>query len=529
MKSKVGWKSNILKNEALKQRTIDHVYSLPNVKINSVNEKNIKKLKSYSTLSQFGKSQHSTQDKEDEHYYSIYIQDTKEEQETTMQDEELKSKKVKDVNDPLFKKKYGHLNQYSGINFIEKINEGYCNIVINVEKLIQRMCPIFYFHKRERYMPMDVDDYIEQCILKHRKNDMYENKKFTTIKDYPLTFNDLKQNYKIIVDVMKDKVEYIMDVSSFIIQEKNPMLDNDFYITPKYRETLRGATFDEMTPYYNSKVPIYCHVVELEKEYRLLYSIFFPYYTGYRRFRKRVGSYEGCWSYVAFYFHKESLTMTRAYYRSYNDRTSHWVAPIDIQYEKGRPIVYVSKGTHYCYPYPKTYYRNSLFKLLRYEGDRCSKGVRWFPHVKLFVTNKNQEKDEVHYRKNINPIIEQQDVILYKNEVIEKNYKVNPIPGLDISGVDISGLDISGVDISGLDISGVDISGLDISGVDISGVDISGSNNSNSNQDKLHTQWLYFKGKFGKNGQVSPLYQEWFHYDNIERGKYISDIRYYQS
>lgn len=508
------WKSVIIKDEVRRQSSIDKIYSSPYLNTTDpLDEKNMLKLKTHSTLQPREK-----REKEDtEHYYSFYKQERKE---ATIAKEERveEEKKTMGLEDPLFQKKYGNLNQYSGIDFIEKIHEGHYNIIINIKKLAQRMCPIFYFHDKEKYKPMDVGDYIQQCILRHEKNDIYENEKYRILKDYPVTVDDLKKNYKVIVDSMKNKVDHIMDMNSYVIQEKNGMLDKHFYITPKYEETYLGATVDEMTPYYNSKVPLYCHVVELDKEYRLLYSVFFPYYTGYKGFRRR-SSYEGQWSYVSFYFHKESLTMSRAYYRGYNDRTSYWVAPIDIQYEKGRPIVYISKGTHYCYPYPKNYRHYSIFSPFRRKKDYCRKGIRWFPNVKLMVINNNQKEEEVELTKTISPTIQQEDVISHNNQVIEKNMKIRFRGDGGERKVEVVENTPNSENTPKVSVGEEKAGEADIQ-----------TSEAITMEDMVdYTEWLYFKGRFGRGGGYSPYYEPWFNIDDPRKGVYLSDLSSYPS
>ena len=400
-------------------------------------------------------------------------------------------------------------------------------VVLNLRNLAKRMCPVFYFDSQEKYFPMDVEDYIEQCVLRHRTHDIHEQKQEKVLCNFPLEMDDLKDTYRICVSSVKTEISKNEHVLSYIVHEKTPVLDDGFYTTRRYSETLHGVTRDEVEE--KERVPLYCHILELDQEYRLLYCIFFPYVCG------KYHRQEGYWTYVSLYLDKETLALTKALYRGWNQESSYWLDPNDLMYEKGHPLVFLSRGSHCCYPYSKTW----KFGLLGSHKEYCNKHIKWCPDVKMIVLNKDYEKDVMKWMeeekyKRREMITQEESKLVFQQDhassLMLKNQKQIQKKGFYVPAEDNHVIKKNEVILRGGH-GHEDGDGHENGHEDGKKKNVESSEKGRrrrafplETEEKkqnrpLYTEWIYYRGTFGKT--KSPFYKSWFNFDDIHKGKFI--------
>ena len=238
------------------------------------------------------------------------------------------------------------------------------NDEISTLQVLDKITPIFYFHSKETYFSIDVNEYIKYTQLRHKR----QNKK-VPLKRPPLKYTDFIE-----------PIEYDFTKTS------SPLEDTEFYISPikRYKQQIyKGAPPNKL-----NDVPIYARLTQTDKYYRVLYTFFCPYNEGYKvpslntinegKFTKQTGHHEADWEHVIFYYDKNTFELSKARYSAHGKYEGNWLTPEELEFDKqtNKPIVYISHKSHACYPTAGNWAR-----VYGFANDYCDRGYRWEPRV----------------------------------------------------------------------------------------------------------------------------------------------------
>jgi len=86
------------------------------------------------------------------------------------------------------------------------------------------------------------------------------------------------------------------------------------------------------------------------------------------------GGHPGDIEHVRILISKETNEIVRIFYSAHGQEEGSWIERQDIEFEGGRPVVYIAKHSHALYWAPGTYYRVWFVA-----NDHCGKHLRWAP------------------------------------------------------------------------------------------------------------------------------------------------------
>ena len=142
----------------------------------------------------------------------------------------------------------------------------------------------------------------------------------------------------------------------------------------QYNLRLRPAHRSGLSPSsLSSSVPMLCYVRDTPSHYELVYVFCYAYNAPYHVLAVMwLGAHDGDWEHVTVRVAKSSDHISHIYYGAHGWRDGVWKAAGEFETDKGRPVVYVAKGSHACYPHAGRWLR-----IWAGANDLCARGWRW--------------------------------------------------------------------------------------------------------------------------------------------------------
>lgn len=221
--------------------------------------------------------------------------------------------------------------------------------------VISRYCPEIRFHSKERYLPCDPDDYIQNSNIFDSSLNIQNNINFLNNDTTNLTLK------------LKDSVR-----KSFLYGNENL-----------------------------TEVPVfvvYKRLVDSEDRflsYEINYFLFFPHNSGGLF---NIGSHEGDWEHITVRI-DSSFKLQGVYYSNHRSYEGEWLSNGEIPMNKdGRIVAYCAKGSHGFWSSPGYHLRIFGFGN-DYTNDN---GIRWVPStVKVVINVNNDDIQQKILPKNI--------------------------------------------------------------------------------------------------------------------------------
>ena len=137
-------------------------------------------------------------------------------------------------------------------------------------------------------------------------------------------------------------------------------------VRPAYRGGSSASTL-------SSSVPMHCYIRDTPTHYELLYVFCYAYNAPYHVLLLMwLGAHDGDWEHITVRVDKSSDRISHIYYGAHGWRDGVWRAAGEFETDDGRPVVYIAKGSHACYPNAGRWLR-----IWAGANDLCERGWRW--------------------------------------------------------------------------------------------------------------------------------------------------------
>lgn len=225
------------------------------------------------------------------------------------------------------------------------------NTDATILSFIVQNCPVFYFTKEEQNFPLNVEQYMKKCQLKHIQSPH---------------------------DIFCSSIQNLFLEKRYLIQGKtrSPLTDKDFYLNPSRKISMLN---------YLSKSVVYARLTVNETYIRISYMFFFKENEGTQLGDECILKHQGDWKHCALYFDKVNQELTHIVLDNHLGESR--VIPSDlVEYEtisnQYRPIIYVSCGTHSLYASKGTHLQPIHHESVK---EYTSKDKRWIPRNIVFL------------------------------------------------------------------------------------------------------------------------------------------------
>lgn len=216
-----------------------------------------------------------------------------------------------------------------------------------IMSFIVQNCPVFYFTKEEQNFPLDVEQFLRKCQLKHIATPQ---------------------------DVYCSSIQNLFLEKRYLIQGKtrSPLTDKEFYIQPSRKVNMLN---------HITKSILYTRLTVNSNFIRVSYMMFFKENEGAIHKDDLLGQQHGDWKHVSLYFDK--TTQELMYAVLHNHFTKNQVVSADnLQFETVsghyRPVFYVAQGTHSIYPAEGDHQVDILC-------ESTTNGKKWMPRNIIFL------------------------------------------------------------------------------------------------------------------------------------------------
>ena len=215
----------------------------------------------------------------------------------------------------------------------------------NMESWPERFCPWFQFHENERYFPMTLADYMQQC-------DVVQAAAPVGVVAYkgPLTSALLDQ----------------------LCNQQPPWTATPYTFNLALREGTNNPLVQQPPPRPTPMMPV--HVVETATHVLIQYLMFYAY-NGPSLLMHRLwaGAHEADLESVRARVNRQSGLLEGYYLSHHGDST--FVTVDQLDQVEGRPVIYVAQNSHAHYPLGRHAYRRHYGCCYDYTGQ----GLRWRP------------------------------------------------------------------------------------------------------------------------------------------------------
>lgn len=223
---------------------------------------------------------------------------------------------------------------------------------MNINELIQKFHPVFWFYSKEKYFPVDPRDYIRLCSL--YKDD-------TVLVPYP----DLKPSHLTDSKIDPSLVNFENRNGSFYLK-----MDDTPEKLEKYREgnkdfIIGSSTLSEPYP---SKVPLFVYTQYINTESTTFIDIVFLLHFSYNG---TLSPHDYDVEYVTVRVNTDTQQVHKVYMSSHGGGS--WISPNNMEMFQGsHPTVYVASHSHALYHRPGVFER-----MLNFGSDYTDKGYFW--------------------------------------------------------------------------------------------------------------------------------------------------------
>lgn len=216
-----------------------------------------------------------------------------------------------------------------------------------IMSFIVHNCPVFYFAKEEQNFPLDVEQFLRKCQLKH------------VVTPH---------------EVYCSSIQNLFLEKRYLIQGKtrSPLTDKEFYIQPSRKVNMLN---------HITKSILYTRLTVNSKFIRVSYMMFFKENEGAIEKEELLGQQHGDWKHVSLYFDK--TTQDLVYVVLNNHFTENQIVSADqLQFEtvsgQYRPVFYVAQGTHSIYPSEGEHEIDTI-------RETTESGKKWMPRNIVFL------------------------------------------------------------------------------------------------------------------------------------------------
>jgi len=201
-------------------------------------------------------------------------------------------------------------------------------------RLAQQFMPILYFHKKEKFFPLSIEEYLSKCSLVNRNVPHLKIGKGDVQKEDLLLYNDGNHDL-------------------FICQENIK--------SGKSRHIIN----------------IYAKVVETDEFYYISYYMIFINNPGYNICCwKDVGGHKYDLEHITIKVNKVNNVLDTCFFSAHDDGEMHPLKNIELQ--EGHPVVYIAKNSHATYNKSGTH-----FRIWFVANDKCKKHISVFQRLHL--------------------------------------------------------------------------------------------------------------------------------------------------
>ena len=137
-------------------------------------------------------------------------------------------------------------------------------------------------------------------------------------------------------------------------------------------------------------VPMLCYVRDTPSHYELVYTFCYAYNAPYRVLALMwLGAHDGDWEHITVRVNKATDRISHIYYGAHGWRDGVWKAAGEFETDQSRPVVYIAKGSHACYPHAGRWLR-----IWAGANDLCERGWRWDADKTLLLHLSASGRDE---------------------------------------------------------------------------------------------------------------------------------------
>jgi len=215
------------------------------------------------------------------------------------------------------------------------------------QQLIEQYGPIVYFHKEEKYLPLDINIILQNSTLKD----------FTT--DQVITSPSNRELY----DFAKSHDFKPIGNGNVVLSIDKSLYNHSYLLQDQ---------------------PIYAIVREKEGKTYITYIIVFPYNGDYNILRHgKAGSHPGDLEHYTVELDKDK-NLTRVHFSAHGYQDGRWVSKDQVQFEHGRIVVFSALNGH------GLYHKDGMaFRIGGLANDYLERGPRWNPQVNEIFARTN--------------------------------------------------------------------------------------------------------------------------------------------
>jgi len=215
------------------------------------------------------------------------------------------------------------------------------------QQLIEQYAPIVYFHKDEKYLPLDINIILQNSTLK----DFTTNQIITSPSNRELYDFAKSHDFKPI-----GNGNVVLSIDDSLYNHSYPLQDQ----------------------------PIYAVVREKDEKTYITYIILFPYNGDYTILRHgKAGSHPGDLEHYTVELDKDK-NLTRVHFSAHGYQDGRWVSKDQVQFEHGRIVVFSALNGH------GLYHKDGMaFRIGGLANDYLERGPRWNPKVNEIFARTN--------------------------------------------------------------------------------------------------------------------------------------------
>lgn len=255
------------------------------------------------------------------------------------------------------------------------------------EKFIFSHRPIAWLHTNERNYPMDIEQYLSKCTLHTQAN----------------IVGDFRQKGKRInVETLAKRIDA---QGKAIVVEPNEVLSSEFFdgFQPAPDQGLLTLEIRPENAHWNrgetdlSQIPVYVYVPpeRVNGKRYIHYIFFYAFNDSFPVFFNAfpMGAHDADIEHITLEVDATNLEIERVFYGAHGQGDGKWVrwSKVEKWQNTERPVVYIAKGSHACYPKPGYF--------VRFAGaanDSCNRGTLWDVETFQLIVDKMDTKGNAH-------------------------------------------------------------------------------------------------------------------------------------
>lgn len=218
---------------------------------------------------------------------------------------------------------------------------------------------------------------------------------------------DLVQANRPIIYFHRKEKNFLSSIE-YYLEDSDLKIDNDFvlyaptqeqlYNFSKQEDEITRARICRRSKFRRRGQPnnpvCYAYVKEYDTNpdhFYITYVFFYCYNSNFKILHLiPVGGHEADIEHFTIEFNKLTRQITRYYFGAHGFEDGGWYFPNEVEFEDGRPVVYVSKISHGCYVKPGIIPRNYYFA-----NDWTRKDIRFDPRV-IYIRDEKEKGFDIN-------------------------------------------------------------------------------------------------------------------------------------